>query len=91
VALSPAQMPCGTRPGVRESAPTSDASEPLDEPTRIRQALLQSGGRVTWAACLSGLSWSGLCYRMQRYGIMQPHGKERPLHRESAMANFAGF
>ena len=47
-------------------------SEPQEEPTRIRQALIQSGGNVVRAARLLGLSRDAVRYRMRQYGIQRP-------------------
>jgi transcriptional regulator with AAA-type ATPase domain/tetratricopeptide (TPR) repeat protein/class 3 adenylate cyclase len=55
----------GTPPVRREAAP-------LDEPTRIRQALSQTGGNVVQAARLLGLNRGALRYRMRQYGIRRP-------------------
>jgi len=41
-------------------------SEPQEEPTRIRQALIQSGGNVVRAARLLGLSRRPMQYRMAK-------------------------
>jgi len=56
---------------VRQGAAQGD-SEPQDEPTRIRQALIQSGGNVVRAARLLGLSRDAVRYRMRQYGIQRP-------------------
>jgi DNA-binding NtrC family response regulator len=45
---------------------------PPDEPTRIRQALIQTGGNVVRAAQLLGLRRDALRYRMRRHGIRPP-------------------
>lgn len=48
--------------------------ERLDEPERIRQALIRTQGKVVAAARLLGLSRSALRYRLRRYGIgRSPH------------------
>jgi DNA-binding NtrC family response regulator len=47
-------------------------SELQDEPTRIRRALIQSGGNVVRAARLLGLSRDAVRYRMRHYGIQRP-------------------
>jgi DNA-binding NtrC family response regulator len=46
--------------------------EPQDEPTRIRRALIQSGGNVVRASRLLGLSRDAVRYRMRQYGIQRP-------------------
>jgi two-component system, NtrC family, response regulator AtoC len=56
---------------VGEGAAQAD-SELQDEPTRIRQALIQSGGNVVRAARLLGLSRDAVRYRMRHYGIQRP-------------------
>jgi class 3 adenylate cyclase len=56
---------------VGEGAAQAD-SEPQDEPARIRQALIQSGGNVVRAARLLGLSRDAVRYRMRHYGIQRP-------------------
>ena len=56
---------------VGEGAAQGD-SEPQDEPTRIRRALIQSGGNVVRAARLLGLSRDAVRYRMRQYGIQRP-------------------
>jgi DNA-binding NtrC family response regulator len=45
---------------------------PSDEPTRIRQALIQTGGNVVRAAQLLGLRRDALRYRMRRHSIRSP-------------------
>ena len=58
----------------------SAAAEPVpldDEPARLRQALLRTGGNVVRASRLLGLSRSALRYRIQRYGIAAL-GREEP-------------
>jgi DNA-binding NtrC family response regulator/tetratricopeptide (TPR) repeat protein len=49
--------------------PIGDGPGERDEVARIRQALLQTGGNVTRAARLLGLSRKALRYRLGRYGI----------------------
>ena len=69
------QLPPAPRP-----ASGSAAAEPVpldDEPARIRQALLRTGGNVVRASRLLGLSRSALRYRIQRYGIAAL-GREEP-------------
>jgi DNA-binding NtrC family response regulator/predicted ATPase len=67
--------------------PSSPASEPkagpaggepveIEEPSRIREALLRTGGNVQRAAHLLGLSRNALRYRMSRYGIERQHGED---------------
>jgi DNA-binding NtrC family response regulator/predicted ATPase len=51
--------------------PTSTAAQ-IDEPTRIRQALIRTGGNVVRAAQLLGLRRDALRYRMRRHGIRPP-------------------
>jgi DNA-binding NtrC family response regulator len=52
--------------------PTDGGWERLDEPARIRQALVRTRGNVLGAARLLGLSRSALRYRLRRYGIGRP-------------------
>ena len=47
-------------------------TEQMDEPTRIRQALIRTAGNVVRAAQLLGLRRDALRYRMRRYGIRPP-------------------
>jgi DNA-binding NtrC family response regulator/predicted ATPase/class 3 adenylate cyclase len=61
--------PGASPPGT--ALPTTTAG-PLDEPSRIRQALIRSGGNVVRAAALLGLRRDALRYRMRRYGITPP-------------------
>jgi tetratricopeptide (TPR) repeat protein len=61
-------------------APARGAGEPLDEPTRIQQALRQTRDNVVQAARLLGLSRSALRHRMRRYGIERPHREELAQH-----------
>jgi DNA-binding NtrC family response regulator/predicted ATPase/class 3 adenylate cyclase len=49
--------------------PADDGWELLDEPARIRQALMRTQGNVVGAARLLGLSRSALRYRLRRYDI----------------------
>lgn len=51
-----------------EQPPQGD-SEPLDEPARIREVLIRTGGNVGRAARLLGLTRNALRYRIRRYGI----------------------
>jgi DNA-binding NtrC family response regulator/predicted ATPase len=67
----------------RLDAPPSVASTPtegnpalLDEPARIRQALMQAEGNVMRAARLLGLGRGALRHRIQRYGISAPSHAE---------------
>ena len=53
-------------PGVGQ--PTTEATDG-DESTRIRQALMRTGGNVVRAAQLLGLRRDALRYRMRRHGI----------------------
>ena len=55
-----------------ESAPIDGETDLLDEPTRIRQALVQAEGNVMRAARLLGLGRGALRHRMRRYGIVVP-------------------
>jgi DNA-binding NtrC family response regulator/class 3 adenylate cyclase/tetratricopeptide (TPR) repeat protein len=67
---------CLPRPllAVRSEAPAiCGATEPLDEPARIRQALSQTGGNVVQAVRLLGVSRGTLRYWMRRYGIGRPN------------------
>ena len=52
--------------------PVRREAEPLDEPTRIRQALSQTGGNVVQAARLLRLNRGALRYRMRQYSIRRP-------------------
>jgi transcriptional regulator with AAA-type ATPase domain/tetratricopeptide (TPR) repeat protein len=54
------------------AAPPAAAATPDDEPTRIRDALVRSGGNVVRAARLLGLGRNALRNRMRRYGIERP-------------------
>ncbi len=58
-----------------EPEPGSAGGEPgeLEEASRIREALLRTGGNVQRAAHLLSLSRNALRYRMSRYGIERPH------------------
>ena len=58
-----------------EPLPADVGWERLDEPARIRQALMRTQGNVVGAARLLGLSRSALRYRLRRYGI----GRSQPL------------
>jgi DNA-binding NtrC family response regulator/tetratricopeptide (TPR) repeat protein len=77
-----------TRPALSpqpESAPAGGVLEPLDEPARIRQALIQAEGNVMRAARLLGLSRSALRHRLRRYRIVHPdHENVAPLPGTSA-------
>jgi hypothetical protein len=42
------------------------------EAVQIRQALVQSGGNMSSAVRLLGVSRDTICYQMQRYGIARP-------------------
>ena len=53
-------------------------AEPPDEPARIRQALIRTGGNVVRAAQLLGLRRDALRYRMRRYGIRPPTWRTSP-------------
>jgi DNA-binding NtrC family response regulator/predicted ATPase/class 3 adenylate cyclase len=50
----------------------------LDEPARIRQALMQTQGNVVGAARLLGMSRSALRYRLRRHGIGRHDADLRP-------------
>jgi transcriptional regulator with AAA-type ATPase domain/predicted ATPase len=69
-------------------APAEATDQPLDEPTRITQALLQTQGNVVQAARVLGLSRKALRYRMRRYGLERPHaagqGEETAGRRDTA-------
>ena len=83
---------------------TSEASLPA-EAEQIRQALLQTGGNVTRAARLLGVSRDTVRYRLQRYGITRPRldtppalasqlsprtgARESPSHREVPLHELA--
>src|SRR5262249_23423955 len=73
-------------PGV--VAPAEAEGQPLDEPTRLTQALRQTQGNVMQAARVLGLSRKALRYRMQRYGLERPRaagqGEETAGHRHTA-------
>jgi two-component system, NtrC family, response regulator AtoC len=56
-------------PGVM---PPTTTAERMDEPARIRQALIRTGGNVVRAARLLGLRRDALRYRMRRYSIRPP-------------------
>jgi DNA-binding NtrC family response regulator/predicted ATPase len=63
----------GAPPAPRSKPETvKDIEEVLDEPERIRQALLRTGGNITRAAQLLDLSRKALRYRLRRYGIERP-------------------
>jgi DNA-binding NtrC family response regulator/tetratricopeptide (TPR) repeat protein len=55
-----------------QSPVVQEGGATLDEPTRIRQALIRTGGNAVRAAQLLGLSRNALRYRMRRYGIKRP-------------------
>jgi DNA-binding NtrC family response regulator/tetratricopeptide (TPR) repeat protein len=80
-----------------ESAPAGGVLEPLDEPARIRQALIQAEGNVLRAARLLGLSRSALRHRMRRYGIARPGREElaqppgTPAERETSLPTALPF
>lgn len=59
-------------PVAQTPVPAQDHAEPDDEPTRIRDALVRSGGNVVGAARLLGLGRNALRYRMKRHGIERP-------------------
>jgi predicted ATPase len=67
------------------SAPSGGETDRLDEPTRIRQALVQAEGNVLRAARLLGLGRGALRHRMQRYGIKGPR-REDLTHAAGASA-----
>jgi DNA-binding NtrC family response regulator/tetratricopeptide (TPR) repeat protein len=62
-------LPRSLQPVSAKPGPSNGVSAPLDEPARIRHALLQTGGNVVRAARLLGLSRSALRHRMRRYRI----------------------
>jgi DNA-binding NtrC family response regulator/tetratricopeptide (TPR) repeat protein/class 3 adenylate cyclase len=75
-----------------EALPVRHAAEPLDEPTRIRQALSQTGGNVVQAARLLGISRGALRYWMRRYGIERPRLHAlTPLYDSQAQAAMGPF
>jgi DNA-binding NtrC family response regulator/tetratricopeptide (TPR) repeat protein/class 3 adenylate cyclase len=62
-------------------------AEPLDEPARMRQALIQTGGNVVQAAHLLGMSRGALRYWMRRYGVRRPSREVfTPPHSSQAQA-----
>ncbi len=66
----------------RQAAAQADR-ELQDEPARIRQALIQSGGNVVRAARLLGISRDAVRYRMRHYGIQRPLSELSSPWRES--------
>jgi hypothetical protein len=52
--------------------PVDDGWDRLDEPARIRQALMRTQANMVGAARLLGMSRSALRYRLQRHGIGRP-------------------
>jgi DNA-binding NtrC family response regulator/predicted ATPase len=73
-----------------ESAPTSGETDLLDEPTRIRQTLIQAEGNVMRASRLLGLGRGALRHRMRRYGIVVP-SREDLRHAAASSAAEKGF
>ena len=65
-----------TLPGSASPRPPRARPTWLDEPTRIRQALVQAEGNVLRAARLLGLGRGALRHRMRRYGIGIPSHEE---------------
>ncbi len=59
-----------------EQPPQGD-SEPLDEPARIREVLIRTGGNVGRAARLLGLTRNALRYRIRRYGVERPSWEDQ--------------
>jgi tetratricopeptide (TPR) repeat protein len=91
---------CLPRPALSprpESAPAGGELEPLDEPARIRQALIQAEGNAMRAARLLGLSRSALRYRLRRYGIERPGLEalarlpDTPTEREASLPSAPPF
>jgi DNA-binding NtrC family response regulator/predicted ATPase len=73
-----------------EAAPIGGETDLLDEPTRIRRALVQAEGNVMWAARLLGLGRGALRHRMRRYGIVAP-SREDLTHASGSSAAEEGF
>jgi DNA-binding NtrC family response regulator/predicted ATPase len=73
-----------------ESTSTEGDTDPPDEPTRIRQALVQAEGNVMRAARLLGLGRGALRHRMRRYGIRVPR-HESLTHASDSSAAEEGF
>ena len=69
-----------------ESSPISGKTDLLDEPTRIRQALIQAEGNVMRAARLLGLGRGALPHRMRRYGIVVPNREDLTHAADSSAA-----
>ena len=59
-------------PAAARTGPPAPVPAPDDEPARIRDALVRSGGNVVRAARLLGLGRNALRNRMRRYGIARP-------------------
>jgi DNA-binding NtrC family response regulator/predicted ATPase len=72
------------------SAPIGGETDPPDEPTRIRRALVQAEGNVMRAARLLGLGRGALRHRMRCYGIVVP-SREDLTHAAGASAAEEGF
>jgi transcriptional regulator with AAA-type ATPase domain/tetratricopeptide (TPR) repeat protein/class 3 adenylate cyclase len=66
-------LPRPYRVGLSGVSLASGEAEPLDELTRMRQALSQTGGNVVQAARLLGISRGALRYWMRRYSIGRPN------------------
>ena len=73
-----------------ESAPIGGETDLLDEPTRIRRALVQAEGNVLRAARLLGLGRGALRHRMRLYGIVVP-SREDLRHAAASSAAEKGF
>jgi DNA-binding NtrC family response regulator/tetratricopeptide (TPR) repeat protein len=75
-----------------KAPPVWSAAAPLDESTRIRQALSQTGGNVVQAARLLGLNRGALRYRMHQYGIGRPSSEVLiPPHNSQVQATIGPF
>lgn len=68
---------------VAMSEPHNSEPQPLDEASKIRQAIMQAEGNVVRVARLLGLSRGALRYRMQRYSIAHPRLRKRPQLQET--------
>ena len=77
-------------PQPAESAPIGGDRDLLDEPTRIRRALVQAEGNVMRTARLLGLGRGALRHRMRLYGIVVP-SREDLRHAAGSSAAEKGF
>ena len=77
-------------PQPAESAPIGGETDLLDEPTRIRRALVQAEGNVMRTARLLGLGRGALRHRMRLYGIVVP-SREDLRHAARSSAAEKGF